>query len=110
MRFFLAMFTSSFRNFSYCSLMYFSMGSQLEEGGREQVEAQKDTTGSPSHQGQEAGSHLHLTPCLPRALGDLLTILSQPPWVAFPVSKGRTPLWSESSDWPTGTCRAPPYS
>lgn len=38
MRFFLAMFTSSFRNFSYCSLMYFSMGSQLEEGGRKQME------------------------------------------------------------------------
>ena len=38
MRFFLAMFTSSFRNFSYCSLMYFSMGSQLEEGGRKHSE------------------------------------------------------------------------
>lgn len=39
MRFFLAMLTSSFRNFSYCSLMYFSMGSQLGDWeGRKQVE------------------------------------------------------------------------
>lgn len=44
MRFFLAMFTSSFRNFSYCSLMYFSMGSQLEEGEESRWRSQKDTT------------------------------------------------------------------
>lgn len=29
MRFFRVMFTSSLRNFSYCSLMYLEMGSQL---------------------------------------------------------------------------------
>lgn len=65
-RFFLAMLTSSFRNFSYCSLMYFSMGSQLGvEGwvGRKQMDVPERKA------------------CWPLSL--------RPPWIAFLVKQSQ---------------------
>ena len=69
-------------------------------GGREKADGgpRRTRPGSSSYQGQESGSHIRLISCLQRALGDLLIILPRPPWMAFPVIKGRNPLGSEPSD------------
>lgn len=81
MRFFLAMFTSSFRNFSYCSLMYFSMGSQLGGGKRADGCPRKTGPGgSPQAAGPLQPPHFYL----PWRAWHSLTAHPQAPMDGFP--------------------------